>query len=355
MRWGVVLRRLVRLMSDRQWVQTIRHEQSMLSLPFGLGYTIDITQTLTALAAAGMHARVEAFDRLRFDDGRTAFLATPDPTATVIGDDGVGDRVDDVILLPGGSEGGVLSLVRRYPDLVVVNGKRGRVWADGRQLSGTSMQREATPGWRTVFAIARSIVMHGGGTHAIADRSGVPFNEVRAAMPALGVHVFHTPIGWEARDRPALVDWALAAYPGCGGVRTCWRRNTTIDEQADQLIALGGVMSDRWAAHQSGVIVPPNRLTAFFAQHPDMAALGYEPATVNEATVTVVIPQDTTILASAEGCCTDDFITAHVLYEDSWVTANTDAVNGLRQLLHFRSDLAHDLRWHPGSGEGGMG
>ncbi len=53
-----------------------------------------------------MHARVETFDRLRFDDGRTAFLATPDPTATVIDDDGVGDRVDDVILLPGGSEAG---------------------------------------------------------------------------------------------------------------------------------------------------------------------------------------------------------------------------------------------------------
>ncbi|MDM7892210.1 hypothetical protein [Curtobacterium caseinilyticum] len=345
-------------MSDRQWVQDIRREQSILSLPFGLGYTIDITQTLTALAAAGMPARVEAFDRLRFDDGRTAFLATPDPTATVTDDgDGAESRVDDVILLPGGSEGGVLSLVRRYPDLVVVNGKRGRVWANGRQVHGTSMQRKATPGWRTVFAIARSIVLHGGGTHAIADRTGIPMGEVRAAMPALGPHVFHTPIGWEAADRPVLVDWALAAYPGYGGVRTCWRRDDTIDAQADQLIGLGGVMSDRWAAQQSGVLVPPNRLTALFADHPDMQALGYEPASAGDATVSVVIPQDTTVLSSAEGCCTNDFITAHVLYEDSWVTANTDAVNGLRQLLHFQSDLAHDLRWHPnnGSGEGGVG
>lgn len=321
----------------------------MLSLPFGLGYTIDITQTLTALAAAGMPARVEAFDRLRFDDGRTAFLATPDPTTTVSDGDGDGaeDRVDDVILLPGGSEGGVLSLVRRYPDLVVVNGKRGRVWADGRQVSGTSMQREATPEWRTVFAIARGIVMHGGGTHAIADHIGIAFDVVRAAMPALGSHVFHTPIGWEATDRPALVDWALAAYPGCGGVRTCWRRDATIDQQADQLIGAGGVMSDRWAAQQSGVLVAPDRLTAFFAEHPDMQALGYVPASVDDATVKVIIPQDTTILTSAEGCCTNDFITAHVLYEASWVAANTDAVNGLRQLLHFQSDLAHDLRWHP--------
>ncbi|MFJ4221854.1 hypothetical protein [Curtobacterium luteum] len=339
-------------MSDRHWVRDVRQRQEVLSLPFGLGYTIDITQTLTALAAAGMPARVEAFDRLRFDDGRTAFLATPDPTTTITEHDGAVGRVDDVILLPGGSEGGVLSLVRRYPDLVVVNGKRGRVWADGRQVHGTSMQREATPGWRTVFAIARSIAMHGGGTHAIADRTGIRFETVRAAMPTLGAHVFHTPLGWEATDRPALVDWALAAYPGYGGVRTCWRRDTTIDQQADELIGLGGVMSDRWAAQQSGVLVAPDRLTAFFAKHPDMASLGYEPASADDATVKVIIPQDTTVLTSADGCCTDDFITAHVLYQDSWVTANTGAVHGLRQLLHFRSDLAHDLRWHPNNGEG---
>ncbi|MDM7885666.1 hypothetical protein QUG92_11180 [Curtobacterium sp. RHCKG23] len=337
-------------------MQNIRHEQAILSLPFGLGYTIDITQTLAALAAAGMPARVEAFDRLRFDDGRTAFLATPDPTTTVTDDDVAKGRSDDVILLPGGSEGGVLSLVRRYPDLVVVNGKRGRVWADGRQVSGTSMQREATTGWRTVFAIARSIIMHGGGTRAIADQTGIPSDEVRAAMQTLGSHVFHTPIGWEARDRPALCDWAYAAYPGYGGVRTCWRRDDTIDAQADQLIGLGGVMSDRWAAQQSGVLVTPDRLTAFFAQHPDMAALGYVPASADDATVKVVIPQDPTVLTAAEGCCTDDFITGHVLYEAGWVTVDADAVNGLRQLLHFRSDLAHDLRWHPGgSSEGRVG
>lgn len=31
------------------------------------------------------------------------------------------------------------------------------------------------------------------------------------------------------------------------------------------------------------------------------------------------------------------------------VPRDTDAVNGLRQLLRFRADLAHDLRWHPGN------
>ncbi|WFR67719.1 hypothetical protein P9139_04505 [Curtobacterium flaccumfaciens] len=147
-----------------------------------------------------------------------------------------------------------------------------------------------------------------------------------------------------------------SGVPGPWRVRTCWKHHDTIDQQADQLIALGGVMSDRWAAQQAGVLVPPNRLTAFFASHPDMGGLGYEPAAVDDATVTVIIPQDTTILTSAEGCCTDDFITANVLYEDSWVAVNTDAVNGLRQLLHFQADLAHDLRWHPGSsGQDGTG
>ncbi|WIB77957.1 hypothetical protein DEJ28_02345 [Curtobacterium sp. MCPF17_002] len=198
-------------------MQDIRHQQTILSLPFGLGWTIDITDTLTALAAAGMPARVEAFDRLRFEDGRTAFLATPNPTSN-IDDDAPDDRSADVVLLPGGSEGGVLSLVRRYPDLVVVNGKRQRVWADGRQIHGSSMQRDATPGWRTVFAIARTVTIHGGSSTAIAKRTGIPVEEIRAAMPALGEHVVHTPLGWEALDRSALINWAIAAYPGPGGV-----------------------------------------------------------------------------------------------------------------------------------------
>lgn len=232
-------------MGDRQWVQDIRHEQTILSLPFGLGWTIDITQTLVALAAAGMPARVEAFDRLRFEDGRSGFLSTPNPTATINDNGTPAERTEDLIVLPGGSEGGVLSLARRYPDLVVVNGKRQRVWANGRQVYGSSMERDATPGWRTVFAIARAIALHGGGTRAIADRIGIPLDDVRAAIPALGTHVFHTPIGWEAADQAALCDWTLAAYPGYGGIRTCWRRDTTIDAQADQLIGLGGVMSDR--------------------------------------------------------------------------------------------------------------
>ncbi|WP_336697685.1 hypothetical protein [Curtobacterium sp. USHLN213] len=340
-------------MSDRTWVQTIRQEQTILSLPFGLGRTIDITQTLVALAAAGMPARVEAFDRLRFDDGRSGFLSTPNPTATINDDGTPAERTEDLIVLPGGSEGGVLSLARRYPDLVVVNGKRGRVWADGRQVHGSSMERDATPEWRNVFTVTRTVTMHGGSTTDIAARTGLQAGQVEAALRTLGGHVVSTERGWEATDIGQLVDWTLAAYPGPGGVRTCWKREGTIDAQADQLIALGGLMSDRWAAQQAGVFVPPNRLTAFFAQHPDMATLGYEPVTVDNATVSVVIPQDTTLF-TAEGCCTDDFVTAHVIHEDSWVTQNTDAVNGLRQLLHFQANLAHDLRWHPGN-PGGAG
>jgi len=332
-------------MSDRQWVQDIRDEQTILSLPFGLGWTIDITDTLTALTAAGMPAKVGAFDRLRFEDGRIGFLSTPDPTTTIA--DGVPDSRDaDLIVLPGGSEGGVLSLARRYPDLVVVNGKRQRVWADGRQVSGSSMQRDATPGWRNVFAIARIITVNGGVTNEIAARSGLPVEHVREALLTLGEHVVHTPLGWEARDRSALADWVLAAYPGPGGIRTCWKHAATLDEQANELIALGGVMSDRWAAHQSWAAVPPNRLMAFFATHPDMGALGYEPASVDEATVKVLVPQDTTILAPPNlGCCTDESITASVIWQDGYTDAHTDAVNALRQLLHFRADTAYDLRW----------
>ncbi|WP_413602738.1 hypothetical protein [Curtobacterium sp. Curtsp57] len=333
-------------MSYRQWIQDIRDQQRILSLPFGLGWTIDITDTLTALAAAGMPARVEAFDRLRFDDGRTAFLATPDPTTTIT--DGPSDSFTaDVILLPGGSEGGVLSLVRRYPDLVVVNGKRQRVWANGRQVHGTSTQRDATPGWRNVFAVARSLTLHGGHADTIAARTGLSIDDVQAALTALGAEVVQTPVGWEAADRFALIEWTLAAYPGVGGVQTRWKRDVSIDVQADELIAAGGVISGPWAAHQYWPEIRPHRLTALFAEHPGMAGLGYEPASVDDATVLVIVPQDTTILSPPDlGCCTDEFITAHLIDRDRHAYPHTGAVQILRQLLHFQADTAYDIRQH---------
>ncbi len=107
-----------------------------------------------------------------------------------------------------------------------MNGKRQRVWANGKQVHGSSMERDATPGWRTVFAIARTIALRGGGSQSIADRISIPLDDVRAAMPLSGRTSFTLRLdGKQPTGRP-LCDWALAAYPGYGGIRTCWRRDT---------------------------------------------------------------------------------------------------------------------------------
>ncbi len=247
------------------------------------------------------------------------FLSTPNPTATINDDGTPAERTRGPDRHPGGSEGGVLSLARRYPDLVVVNGKRptrlGKRQAGARVVNGAGRN----PGWRTVFAIARTSPSTAAAHRAIADRIGIPLDDLRAAMPApRHARVPHADrVG--SSDQAALCDGRWRRTRGTAESGPAGARDTTIDEQADQLISLGGVMSDRWAAQQSGVNRPAGPADGVLHPAPDMQALGYEPATANEATVSVVIPQDTTVLTSAEGCCTDDFITAHVLYEDSWV------------------------------------
>ncbi len=182
------------------------------------------------------------------------------------------------------------------------------------------MERDATPGWRTVFAIARTIVLHGGGTRAIADRIGIPLDEVRAAMPALGTHVFHTPeSGGKQPTRPPCAT-------GPGGVPGIRRNQDLLAPRHHHRRASGpadrarrGDVGPVGGAAVRRLSSNRTRLTAFFAQHPDMAVLGYEPATVNEATCVGGHPAGQHHDPHrAEGCCTDDFITAHVLYEDSW-------------------------------------
>lgn len=270
-------------MVDRDWMEQIRQQQHILRLPFGLSWTIAITDVLIALAAAGLPATVEAFDRLRLADGRSAFLTTPNPNGFNLGSTQTLENAD-LILMAGGSEGALLMLARRYDDLLIVDGKRQRVWADGRQILGP-VREGPTPGWQHVFAVARTITTDAGTITDIADRTGLTRGQVGDALARLGEHVHHTRLGWEARNMFDLIDWAIAAYPGPGGVRTRWKRADSIDAQADDLIAAGGMMSDLWAAHQSWPRVPPHRLVAYFAEHPDMPALGFEPAGMDEASV----------------------------------------------------------------------
>ena len=104
--------------------------------------------------------------------------------------------------------------------------------------------------------------------------------------------------GWLANDPGSLWDAFLAEYPGPGGVRTHWYSRLPFVRQSEALrphtllSADGG--SDDVAPWRT-----PVRTVAYAADPLDMEALGFSPATADEATVDLVMPADRTVFATA--------------------------------------------------------
>jgi len=104
--------------------------------------------------------------------------------------------------------------------------------------------------------------------------------------------------GWSVIDAAALWDAFLTEYPGPGGVRTHWYSRLPLARQT-QVLRPHALLS---ADGGSDVVAPwrtPVRAVAYAADPLDMEALGFTPATAEEATVDLVMPADRTIFATA--------------------------------------------------------
>ena len=153
-------------------------------------------------------------------------------------------------------------------------------------------------------------------------RAGLTAGQVDDALARLGKRVHRTDIGWESRQVGGLVDFAIACYPGPGGVRTRWTSDLPLVEQAERLISAGCRISGRAISDRPGYPAiskreMPYRLVAFTEHEVDMAALGFEPDTIGFAGTELIRPADPTIFltAAAAGYTdrTDDIITANTL------------------------------------------
>lgn len=59
-----------------EWVAAAYAGRPQITLPYGLGETTDLTNTLSVLKLAGLRAVVESHDTIRLADGRRARLPT---------------------------------------------------------------------------------------------------------------------------------------------------------------------------------------------------------------------------------------------------------------------------------------
>lgn len=132
----------------------------------------------------------------------------------------------------------------------------------------------------------------------LAAEVGLTQGAVSGALAKLGDAVRASDAGWTTADPQLLWDVFLTEYPGAQGVRTHWYSRLPFVRQTELLRPLARLSADAGAE----VIAPwrtPVRAVAYVAEPIDMEALGFAPATAEEATADLVIPADRTVFATA--------------------------------------------------------
>ncbi|WP_412161659.1 hypothetical protein [Curtobacterium flaccumfaciens] len=262
---------------------------------------------------------------------------------------------DLLLLAPRTVTATQIALAEQSATTLLVDVDRRRVWVDGKQVLGVHERwKDAAPIYVT-FAVARMIAVNGASFDRLVN-SGLTAGKVDDALARLGKRVHRTDIGWEARQIGGLIDFAIACYPGPGGVKTRWTSNLPLTEQAERLISVGCRISGRAISERSGYPAisrheMPYRLVAFTEHELDMTALGFEPDTVGYSGTELILPADPTIgLTAADAGYsdrTDDIITANTLLRaDMRNDDDTAALEELRNRLQFLADIGYDLRWN---------
>ncbi len=337
-----------------EWVAAAYSGRPQITMPYGLGDTTDLTNTLSVLQLAGLRAVVESHDTIRLAGGRRARF----PTLTQRPRDDDQNEAELLLLAPRTVTATQIALAEQTATVLLVDVDRRRVWIDGRQALGTKERwKDAAPIYVT-FAVARMLAVNGS-TFDKLVQSGLTPGQVDDGLARLGKRVHRTDIGWESRHVGGLVDFAIACYPGPGGVRTRWTSDLPLIEQAERLIDAGCRISGRAISDRPGYPAVsrremPYRLVALTEAELDMTALGFVPDAIGYSGTELIRPADPTVFltAAAAGYSdrTDDIITAHTLLRaDMRNDDDAASLEEVRNRLQFLADTGYDLRHNPPS------
>jgi hypothetical protein len=332
-----------------EWVAAAYSGRPQITMPYGLGDTTDLTDALAVLKLAGLAAVVESHDTVRLADGRRARF----PTLTQRPRDEDVDDAELLLMAPRTVTATQIALAEQTATVLLVDVDRRRVWIDGKQVIGVHERwKNAAPIYIT-FAVARMLAINGATFDGLV-RAGLTAGQVDDAIARLGKRVHRTDIGWESREVGGLIDFAIACYPGPGGVRTRWTSVLPLVEQAERLIDAGCRISGRAISERPGYPATsrrkmPYRLVAFTEHELDITALGFEPDSIGYSGTELIWPADPTIslTAAAAGHTdrTDDIITANtILRADMRNDDDTAALEEVRSRLQFLADTGYDLR-----------
>jgi len=131
----------------------------------------------------------------------------------------------------------------------------------------------------------------------LASRIGVSQPAVSNALKRLDDLVESRPDGWVLRDRRAAFDTVLDDYPGPGGITTFWWSDLSLEDQAR--LVPDALLSGDLAARRHAAWRLPEHATVYTNVLIDMAALGLAVADWKDYTLSVTIPEDQSVFATA--------------------------------------------------------
>lgn len=140
----------------------------------------------------------------------------------------------------------------------------------------------------------------------LADSAAISQPAVAKHLKNLTQWVHRVQGGWEVRDRRSMMLQWLEDYPGPRGASTYWYSLDPPSDQARKAASFAAFMdaeplvSGDMAADAYAPWRLPDNVQIYVRQAVDLTDAGFTPASRDEATLTLTIPQDPTLWATAD-------------------------------------------------------
>jgi hypothetical protein len=309
---------------------------------------MDLSTALGELAAAGLSLVPESAASFRAADGRRVLQGTTRrvPTPSDIRDDLEQLHPDErVLYVVDRLTPSLRAAAMRDPRLVFLELSTGDAWMDARPPHADRPERRSAPkrGRRPFgqLAVARALLLGGPFRRQqdLAELLDLTQSAVSQSLARLGGGVVRTAAGIEAGDRAMLLRLADADYPGAGGITTHWWHDGDLETQARMVQAEGGVVvSGDLAARRISAWRKPERVTTYVSSGLDAARLGFALADATDHTLSITVPADRTLFATARAFgvgpgLADPIITAHDMERTGSTGDQQEAAERIRALI----------------------
>lgn len=199
-----------------------------------------------------------------------------------------------------------MDLIALNPASVVIG---GRQWLDqDENVTSERTQSHGRAPWGR-WAMERALVLSPAPMQQqhLADSAAISQPAVAKHLKNLTRWVHRVHGGWEVQDKRALLLQWLEDYPGPRGASTYWYSLDPPVDQARKAASFAAFMgaeplvSGDMAADVYAPWRLPDHVHMYVRQAVDLTDAGFTPAHRDEATLTLTIPQDPTLWATAGG------------------------------------------------------